>query len=186
MMGSLPFNLKQTYQTSSICPCSLLFSRACLKQNILCIVIITLLCRSKNVLNLIILVSLHLLPSQICNHCLLISFLTTLIVWNVNFLWNLLLGRLLLLWWHFLMLLQIVLLLLLFKVRDENQTNLLICTCLFSRLSKIVFPQSFFAISIVFSNCFKSFFKFRQRIKIFEKKNNTKQETKMVDLFLET
>jgi hypothetical protein len=66
-------------------------------QNILHIVIIILLYRSKNVLNLIILVSLHLLPSQICNHCLLIFFFVALIVWNVNFLWNLLLGRLFLL-----------------------------------------------------------------------------------------
>ncbi len=58
----LPFNLKQTYQTSSIRPCSLLLSRACPKQNILQNIIITLLYRSKNVLNLIILVSMHLLP----------------------------------------------------------------------------------------------------------------------------
>jgi hypothetical protein len=96
VMGSLPLNLKQTYQSSSIWPHSLFFSKVCPKQNILQIVIITLLCRSKNVPNLIILMSLHLLPSQICNHCLLICSLGAFFVWNVDFLWSLLLGRLLL------------------------------------------------------------------------------------------
>jgi hypothetical protein len=60
---NLPFNLKQTYQSNFVHPCSLLLSKACPKQNILQIIIITLFCRNKNVPNLIILVSLHLLPS---------------------------------------------------------------------------------------------------------------------------
>ncbi len=112
--------------------------------------------------NLIILMNLHLLPSQIRNHYLLISSFATLLIWNVDFRWNLLMGRFLLLWWCFLMLLQIVLLFLFFKVKNENQTNLLTCTFLFFGLSKIISPQSFFAISVIFSNCFKSFFKLKQ------------------------
>ncbi len=159
---SLPFNLKQTYQTNYVCPCFLLLSRACLKQNIRQIVIITLLYKIKNVPNLIILVSMHLLPSQICNHYLLISSLDALLVWNVDFLWNLLLSKLLLLQWRFLMLLQIVPMIFLFKVRNGNWTNLLTCTCHSFGFFKVISPQSFFAIFVVFSNYFKSFLKLKQ------------------------
>ncbi len=87
MTWNLPFNFKQTHQTSYVRPCFLLLSKACLKKNIPHIVIITLLCKSKNVINLIVLVNLHLLPSQICSHCLLNFFLVTFLVWNVNFSW---------------------------------------------------------------------------------------------------
>jgi hypothetical protein len=76
---SFTLNLKHTYQSSSICPRSLFLPKACLKQNILQIAIITLFCRSKNVLNLIILVNLHLLPVQIvaiaCQFLFLVHFL---------------------------------------------------------------------------------------------------------------
>ncbi len=50
MVGNLPLNLKQTYQSNSICPSSLFLSKTCPKQNIFQIVIITLLCMSKKYL----------------------------------------------------------------------------------------------------------------------------------------
>ncbi len=61
------------------------------------------------------------------------------------------------------MLLQIIPLLLLFRVKKGNRINLFTYACLSSRLSKIVSLQSFFTIFVVFSNCFKSFLKIRQR-----------------------
>lgn len=74
-------------------------------------------------------------------------------------LWSLLLCRLLLLQWSFLLLLQIVLLLLLFKIRNQNQTNMFICAYLFYHFFQIILFQNFFVISVVLSNCFKSIFK---------------------------
>ncbi len=73
---------------------SFFLSRTCPKQNIFKIVIVTMFCRSKNISNLIIPISLHLPPMQISNHCLLINSLCALLVGNVNFLWNLILDML--------------------------------------------------------------------------------------------
>jgi hypothetical protein len=143
MIGSLPFNLKHTYQTKSIYP-FFLFSIICLEHNVLQIVIITLFCGSKNIPNLIILLNLDLLSLKIRSHYLLNYFFVTLPIWNSNTFWNLLLCRLLLLWWSFLMLLQNIPLPLLYIVRNENWTNLFTCAYLSSKLSKIVLPQSFF------------------------------------------
>jgi hypothetical protein len=82
VVGNLPFNLKQTYQSSYVCLGFLFLSRACPKQNILKIIIITLLYRSKNIPNLNILVSLHLLPRQICNHYLPNLFPLCVFYWD--------------------------------------------------------------------------------------------------------
>ncbi len=138
MTKNLPFNLKQTYQTSSIGAYSLLLSRICPKQNILQIVIITIFCKSKNVPNFIILLSLNLLPSHISSQCLLSYFLTMLLIWNVDLFYSMFLYRHKLLQGCFLMLLQILPLFFLLRVINGNQTNLFICTYLSSKLSKIV------------------------------------------------
>ncbi len=87
MTGNLPFNFKQTYQVGYVCPIFLLLSRFCLEQNVLHIVIIILLCRSENIPNLIILLSMDLLSSKIGSHFLLNPFFVTLFVQNFNILW---------------------------------------------------------------------------------------------------
>jgi hypothetical protein len=55
-------------------------------KNILQITIIILLCWSQNMPNLIILISTHFLPMQICNHCSPICSLRALLIGNMNFL----------------------------------------------------------------------------------------------------
>jgi hypothetical protein len=85
MARSLPLNFKQTHQSSFICLGFLFFSKACPNQNILQNTIITLLCRNKNIPNLIILVNKRL-PTQNCSHYLLICSLHVLHVGNVDFL----------------------------------------------------------------------------------------------------
>jgi hypothetical protein len=60
-------------------------SRACLKQNVIQIVVITLLCWSKDLFNLIILMRMHFLPMQIYRHCLLICSLHAFLIRNMNY-----------------------------------------------------------------------------------------------------
>jgi uncharacterized membrane protein len=84
------------------------------------------------------------------------------LVWNLNLLWSLLMCKFLLLWWSFLLLFQIILLPLLLRFINENWTNLFTRAYFSFRLSKTIFPQSFFAISVVLSNCFKSPLKLTQ------------------------
>ncbi len=72
------------------------FSKACPKQNVPQIAIITLLYWSKEIPKLIILISTHFFPTQICNHYLQTCSLYALLIGNMNFLWNLLLSVLLL------------------------------------------------------------------------------------------
>ncbi len=104
----------QTYLLNQVClPIFSLPLWTCLEHDVLQIVIITLFRGSKNIPNLIILLSLDLLSLKIKSHCLLSSSFVMLPIWNSNIIWSLLLCRLLLLWWYFLMLLQNVLLLLL-------------------------------------------------------------------------
>jgi len=55
------------------------------------------------------------------------------------------------------MLLQIVPLFILFKVKYGSRTNLLTCIYFFFGLPKIVSPQSFFIISIIFLTISKYF-----------------------------
>jgi hypothetical protein len=81
----LPLNLKHTYQSSFVCPCFLFLFKASPKQNVLQIAIVTLLCWNKGILNLIILMSTHFLPTHICSHCLLTCSLCALLVGNMNF-----------------------------------------------------------------------------------------------------
>ncbi len=71
MTQSPPFNLKQTYQTCSIYPFFLLLSKTYIEQNVLQIFIVTLLCKSKDIPNLIIQLSLDFLSSKVGNHYLL-------------------------------------------------------------------------------------------------------------------
>lgn len=157
MTRSLPLNLKQTYRSSSICPFSFLLSRTCLKH-VLQIVIITLFYRNKNILNLIIMLSLDLFSSKINNHFFFIPFLVTL-VWNLDLFWSLLCVGSSCCDGPFLLLLQIISLSLLFKMKNENRTNLFTCACFSFRHSKTVFLQSIFVIFVILSNRFKSFLK---------------------------
>jgi hypothetical protein len=80
MTMNLPFNLKQTYQFSFICPFSLLLSITCLEHNVIWI------CRSKDIPNLIILLSLDLVSSEISNHFFLSPYFATLPIWNSDLL----------------------------------------------------------------------------------------------------
>ncbi len=57
-----PFNFKQAYQSSFVCPRSLFLFGASPKQNVLQIAIIAMFCWSKDINNLIILKSMHFLP----------------------------------------------------------------------------------------------------------------------------
>ncbi len=97
----LPLNLKHAYQFGIICPSFLFVSRASPKQNVLQISIITLLYWSEDILNfiilmLIILMSMHFLCTQICNHYLPTCFLCVLLVGNMNSFWNLIMNMFLL------------------------------------------------------------------------------------------
>jgi hypothetical protein len=81
----LPLNLKHAYYSSFVCPSSFFLCRICPKQNAFQIAIITLLYWNKNIVNFIILMSMHFLPMQICSHCLLTCFLYALLIRNMNF-----------------------------------------------------------------------------------------------------
>ncbi len=70
----------------------LFLSKACLKKNVIQIAVITLLCWSKDLFNLIILMSMHFLPMQIYSHCLSICSLHAFLIGNMNYLKNLLLN----------------------------------------------------------------------------------------------
>ncbi len=160
MTKSFPFNFKQTYQSSSICPFSLLFSRTCLEYNVFQIVIMNPLCRSKNIPNPIILLNLDFFPWRLATiyfwFLLLLRFL-----FGIRTFFGVYSCRLLLLWWSFLLLLHIVSFPFLFRIINENQINLFTYAYLSFGLYKIVLLQSFFVIFVVFLNCFKSPFELR-------------------------
>ncbi len=65
MTRSFWFNFKQTYQIGSICPYYLLMCKTHLEYNVFQIVIITLLCRTKNIAKPIILLSLNFFPHRL-------------------------------------------------------------------------------------------------------------------------
>ncbi len=92
----LPLNFKHAYQSGFICPSSFSLSKTNLKKNVLHIAIITFLCWSKYIPNLIILMSMHFLPTQIYNHCLPTCSFCVLLIRSMNSLWNLFLSMLLL------------------------------------------------------------------------------------------
>jgi hypothetical protein len=63
-MKCFQLNLKQAYLSNFVCPSFFFLSKACPKQNVLQIAIVTLLYWNKNIPNLIILMSMHFLPTQ--------------------------------------------------------------------------------------------------------------------------
>jgi len=75
-------NLKQVYQSDFIWVGFLFLSRVSPKQIVLQIAIITLFCWSKDIINLIILMNTHFLPTQIYNHCLLTCFFLCAPCWE--------------------------------------------------------------------------------------------------------
>jgi hypothetical protein len=80
----LPFNFKHAYQSSFVYPSSFFISRASPKQNVLEIAIVTLLYWSKDIPDLIILMSTFFLPPHICSHYLPTCFLRVLLIGNMN------------------------------------------------------------------------------------------------------